>query len=253
MSQPGAQAGRQKLQLVAPAAPDAGGEEKSTLAQQTYARVKEDIFEFRMAPGQRYSEQELANRLGVSRTPLRFALHVLAREGYLVRLDGHACWQVKPFELGYYDDLYDFRTQLELIAVRRLCALDPAPDLGQLCAFWLAPQRQRAADGVTVAREDERFHSALVALAGNAEMQRTHASLTERIRIVRRLDFISAERIAAAFDEHAGILRALLARRADEASDLIQGHIGASRHEISRITLQRLAQATARGAAAQPA
>lgn len=239
--------------MVQQAAHEASEPKKSTLAQQTHARIKEDIFEFRMAPGQRYSEQELANRLGVSRTPLRFALHVLAREGYLVRLDGHACWQVKPFELSYYDDLYDFRTQLELIAVRRLCALDPAPDLGELCAFWLAPKRLRVREGMVVAGEDEKFHSELVALTGNAEMQRTHASLTERIRIIRRLDFISAERIEAAFEEHAGILRALLARRADEAARLIQGHIGASRVEISRITLQRLAQATALGAAGQPA
>lgn len=251
MSRVEARPGKARIDLVQEPAPDEAV--RSTLAQQTHARIKEEIFEFRMAPGERYSEQELANRLGVSRTPLRFALHVLAREGYLVRLDGHACWQVKPFELSYYDDLYDFRTQLELIAVRRLCTLDPAPDLSELCAFWLAPKRQRVRDGVTVAREDEKFHSALVALAGNAEMQRTHASLTERIRIIRRLDFISAERIDAAFEEHAGILRALLARRAEEAAKLIQGHIGASRVEISRITLQRLAQATARGAAAQAA
>lgn len=254
MSQKGAQAGKWQLELVQqPAVAEAGGDEKSTLAQQTYARIKDDIFEFRMAPGQRYAEQELATRLGVSRTPLRFALHVLAREGYLVRLEGHACWQVKPFELGYYDDLYDFRTQLELIAVRRLCALDPAPDLGELCAFWLDPRQRRESDGAEVSRQDEKLHSALVALAGNAEMQRTHASLTERIRIIRRLDFIAPERIAAAFDEHAQILRALLERRADEAVRLVQDHIDGSRVEISRITLQRLEQATARGAAAQPA
>lgn len=253
MSQAGAQRGRSRLDVVQDGSVQAVDAEKSTLAQQTYARIKEEIFEFRMAPGQRHSEQELATRLGVSRTPLRFALHVLAREGYLVRLEGHACWQVKPFELSYYDDLYDFRTQLELIAVRRLCATDPAPDLGELCAFWLAPRRQRVRDGAVVSREDEKFHGALVALAGNAEMQRAHAGLTERIRIIRRLDFIAPERIEAAFDEHGRILRALLARRGDEAEQLLHDHIGASRVEISRITLQRLALATARGAAAQRA
>jgi DNA-binding GntR family transcriptional regulator len=246
MSQAGAQRGKSRLDVVRQ--PPGEEPEKSTLAQQAHARIKEDIFEFRMAPGQRYSEQELANRLGVSRTPLRFALHVLAREGYLVRLDGHACWQVKPFELSYYDDLYDFRTQLELIAVRRLCALDPAPPLAELCVFWLAPPGEREREGAVVSREDEKFHSALVALAGNAEMQRSHCSLTERIRIIRRLDFIEPGRIDAAFDEHAGILRALLARRAGDAERLVQGHIDASRVEISRITLQRLALATARGA-----
>lgn len=248
MSQSRAQAANRKLQSVEVAAPEKGSDEKSTLAQQTYARIKEEIFLFRMAPGQRYAEQELAVRLGVSRTPLRFALHVLAREGYLVRLEGHACWQVKPFDLSYYDDLYDFRTQLERIAVRRLCALDPAPDLSLACAFWLAPRKQRVREGTVVAREDEKFHALLVALAGNAEMQRTHASLTERIRIIRRLDFITPERIDSAFDEHEGILRALLARRGAEAEKLVQSHIDASRAEIRRITVQRLAAATAQPA-----
>jgi DNA-binding GntR family transcriptional regulator len=230
---------------------DASAEnEKSTLAQIVYDRIKDDIFEFRMAPGDRYSEQELADRLGVSRTPLRFALHVLAREGYLNRVDGHSSWQVKPFDLAYFENLYDFRTQIELIAVRRLCAMDPAPDLRALCAFWRVPKRARVLDGQLVAQEDEKLHSTLVALAGNPEMLRTHTDLTERIRIIRRLDFIEPARIKAAFDEHAKILGALITRKAGEAEMLIRAHIGASRAEIRHITLHRLALAAQRGAAA---
>lgn len=232
------------LDLVQTAAAD---REKTTLAQTVYERLKDDIFEFRMAPGRRYAEQELADRLGVSRTPLRFALHVLAREGSLQRVSGHACWQVPAFDLGYYEDLYDFRTQIELIAVRRLCAMDPAPDLGALCAFWRVPKRQRNLDGQTVAREDERLHSTLVELAGNREMLRTHRDLTERIRIIRRLDFIEPDRIHAAYEEHARILGALLARRTGDVEMLIRAHIGASRAEIRRITLHRLSLAS-RGA-----
>ncbi len=222
--------------------------EKGTLAQAVYDRIKDDIFEFRMAPGQRYSEQELANRLGVSRTPLRFALHVLAREGYLDRVGGHAGWLVRPFDLAYYEDLYDFRIQIELIAVRRLCAMDPAPDLRELCDFWRVPKKARNLDGQTVAQQDEKLHSTLVALAGNREMLRTHTDLTERIRIIRRLDFIEPARIKAAFDEHDKILGALLARRTLEAEMLIKAHIGASRAEIRHITLHRLSLAAQRGA-----
>lgn len=215
-----------------------------SLAQTVYTRMKDEIFEFRMAPGQRYAEQELARRFGVSRTPLRFALHVLASEGYLVRIDGHAGWQVKPLDLAYYEDLYDFRVQIELIAVRRLCAMDPAPDLGDLCAFWRVPRRQRVIDGPTVARMDEKLHNTLVSLAGNREMLRTHTELTERIRIIRRLDFIEPARIRAAYNEHEKILDALLKRRVGEAEMLIKAHIASSRAEIRHITLHRLALAT---------
>jgi DNA-binding GntR family transcriptional regulator len=239
--------GGPRMEVVHPGEADG---DKGTLAQVVYERIKEDIFDFRMAPGQRYAEQELATRLGVSRTPLRFALHVLAREGYLDRVGGHAGWLVKPFELAYYEDLYEFRTEIELIAVRRLCKMDPAPDLSELCAFWRAPKRARVVDGKTVAREDEKLHSTLVALAGNREMLRTHADLTERMRIIRRLDFIEPARIKAAFDEHEKILGALLTRKAAAAEMLIRAHIGASRAEIRHITLHRLSLAAAQGAKA---
>jgi DNA-binding GntR family transcriptional regulator len=227
--------------------------ERSTLGQAVYERIKEDLFDFRMAPGQRYSEQELADRLGVSRTPLRFALHVLASEGYLDRVGGHAGWLVKPFDLAYYEDLYDFRIQIELIAVRRLCGMDPAPDLSELCAFWRVPKRARVMDGRVVAREDEKLHSTLVALAGNREMARTHADLTERIRIIRRLDFIEPARIKDAYDEHDKILGTLLARRAGDAEMLVKAHIGTSRAEIRRITLHKLSLAAQQGAKARSA
>lgn len=105
------------LDLVQTVATD---REKTTLAQTVYERLKDDIFEFHMAPGRRYTEQELADRLGVSRTPLRFALHVLAREGSLQRVSGHACWQVPEFDLAYYEDLYDFRTLVELAGNREM-------------------------------------------------------------------------------------------------------------------------------------
>jgi DNA-binding GntR family transcriptional regulator len=226
---------------------EAAGGSKRPLERDVYQRLKDDIFEFRMPPGQRYSEQALATALGVSRTPLRFALHVLAKEGYLDRVDGHSCWQVKPLDLDYYEDLYDFRMSIETIAMRRLCAADVMAELIDRAAFWRVPKKQRVLDGKEVAREDEQFHRTLVQLAGNREMLRTFDNLTERIRIIRRLDFINPERIAAAYDEHAKILEMLLARKAASAEMLIKAHINESRTEIRHITLHRLALAAATG------
>jgi DNA-binding GntR family transcriptional regulator len=228
----------ERLQLVHIEIPSDAG--KGSLAQDAYEHIKDDIFEFRMPPGQRYSEQQLANQLGISRTPLRFALHVLAHEGYLQRLDGHSSWQVKPLDLEYYEDLYDFRTSIEVLAIHRLCAMERPADLSALCAFWMVDESKRVTDGKRVAQEDELFHRTLVELAGNKEMLRTFSQLTERIRIIRRLDFTDPARIKAAFDEHKAILRTLLARKAERAEMLMKAHIGASRVEIRHITLHRM-------------
>jgi len=218
------------------------------LVQDVYERLKEEIFEFRMPAGHRYAEQTLANALGVSRTPLRMALHMLAREGYLNRLDGHSSWQVKPLDLEYYDELYDFRTDIEVLAIRRLCEKADISALGDLAAYWQMAESDRPADFRDVAARDEAFHRAIVTLAGNREMLRTYNELAEHIRIIRRLDFINPSRIEATFAEHGKILDLLLARKTDKAELLMRAHIGTSRAEIKHITLHRLAIAAARQA-----
>ena len=54
-----------------------------SLAEQIYAQLKADIFEFRLLPGDRFSEGDVAERMNASRTPVRQALYRLEREGYL--------------------------------------------------------------------------------------------------------------------------------------------------------------------------
>jgi len=224
---------------------------KPTVLQDVYQRIREDISAFRMPPGQRYSEHELAAALGVSRTPLRFALHILAREGYLVRREGHSSWQVQPLDLDYYADLYDFRTDIEAIAVHRLCREEPGAALAALAAYWFSPDSRATQDYAAVAEADEHFHRALVEQAGNREMLRSFSDLTDRIRVIRRLDFAAADRIHATFDEHAAILAQLIARNAAGAEALIRAHIGNSRQAIRQITLHHLASVTPQGDAAR--
>jgi DNA-binding GntR family transcriptional regulator len=224
--------------------------DKLTLVGQVYEQLKAEIFEFSMAPGERFSESELSARFGLSRTPLRIALHLLVRDGFMVRTGGHGGWMVRPLDLSYFDDLYDVRTDLELIAVKRICEADPLPDLSELRKIWLVPEKSRSYDTQEVARLDEQFHGALVLASGNREMLRIHADLQERIRIIRRLDFTVRERIDEAYIHHGKILRAILSRKLPQASMLLKSHIQASRAEIRHITLHRFALAREKSALA---
>ncbi len=102
----------------------------------------------------------------------------------------------------------------------------------------MAPPRPSAwTDARGVAALDEKFHATLVAATGNAEMARIHHDLTERIRIIRRLDFTKDARIEATYNEHARILRAVLQRKADQAQLMLKSHIEASKAEVRKITL----------------
>jgi DNA-binding GntR family transcriptional regulator len=219
-------------------------DERGRLSKDVYARLKQSIFDFRMPPGQRYSEHQLAAELQVSRTPLRLALHVLAHEGYLKNLGGHSAWQVRPLDLAFYEDLYDFRVEIEATALRLACLGDRKEDLARLVAVWRVPLADRLSDGNVVAELDEAFHRTLVGLSGNQAMLRAFEELTERIRIIRRLDFISPERVSRTYDEHSEILHALETGDAERAQSLVRQHIAASRVEIRRLTLHKLSLAT---------
>jgi DNA-binding GntR family transcriptional regulator len=211
-------------------------------ADHAYERIKADIFEFRLLPGDRFSEPELALRLGVSRTPVREALLRLEREGYLT-VAPRSGWQVRPLDFKLFDNLYDVRLILETAAVRRLCEMTPQPVLDTLREAWLAPRMQWLTDAATVAALDEGFHATLVAATGNDELARMHREVSERIRIVRRLDFVKPHRIRATYQEHAQILRHILRRHADSASLLLRSHISASKAEVRKITLHMLYEA----------
>ncbi|MBD8162240.1 GntR family transcriptional regulator [Erwinia persicina] len=213
------------------------------LADRVYQQLKNDIFDFRLMPGDAFSENEVADRFAVSRTPVRQALFRLEREGY-VEVWHRRGWQVRQFDFAYFEELYDLRIVLECEAVKRLCLL-PAGEAERLLArpigVWIT--EPPLADGITVSLHDEAFHIALVAAAGNSEMTRIHGELTEKIRIIRRLDFTREDRISATYNEHASILRAILHQHSEEARRILTDHIAVSRAEVRKITVHMLQQA----------
>jgi DNA-binding GntR family transcriptional regulator len=221
--------------------PDDSGAFRSR-ADEVHAQLKRDIAEFTLVPGDRFTENEISERLGVSRTPVRQALFRLQQEGF-VEVLFRSGWRVLPFDFDQFEQLYDLRMVLETTAVRRLCENDRHIDralLDSLMGIWLVPPAERNADGVQVAQWDEAFHCALVEAAGNAEMARVHRDVTERIRIIRRLDFTQQPRIAATYDEHAKILKAVRANRGDQAAMMLRAHIETSQAEVRKITLHQV-------------
>lgn len=223
---------------------EAGRPPSASLAALTYDRLKEDVLEFRLFPGQRFTEPELCLRTGTSRTTVRAALHRLMQDGHVQMLPREG-WAVAEIDFDRLHHLYGLRLTLELAAVRTLSD-DAAPGaLDGLVRTWAAPPDGLSAEAMTahVAQLDERFHRELLSIAGNPESARVHRDVTDRIRIVRRLDFTQPARIEATYAEHAAILRALVRRKADQAAALLRAHIEVSMAEVRKITLHRLHEA----------
>lgn len=215
------------------------------LAETVYQGLRDDIFDFRLLPGDRFAENDVAERLQVSRTPVREALMRLQTEG-LVRGYFRNGWEVVPIDFSRFAALYELREMIELHAVGRLCTAPPTEagtaQLAALGKAWRVKPKQRLQDGLAVAALDEDFHIALVRAAGNAETDLVCRQVTERVRIMRRLDFAYGDCIAETYEDHAAILDAIARGAAPEAVALLGRHIKGSHEVVQKITVDRLEQ-----------
>lgn len=214
--------------------------QRESMADRVYQALKEDIFEFRLIPGDKFSESDIASRLSASRTPVREALYRLEREGY-VEVIFRSGWQIRPLDFKQIEELYDLRITLERAAMHKICRLDsPPPVLRLLNDIWHPDDPSERAFGSTVRALDESFHCELVAAAGNDEMTQVHQRITDRLRIIRRLDFTRPDRIDATYHEHAEILEALLSNNPGEAAEKMTAHIRTSQEAVKDISLERI-------------
>lgn len=211
------------------------------LSELVYQRIKNDIFDFKLMPGERFTESEVAKAYDVSRTPIRQALYRLQQEGY-VDVSFRSGWQIRPLNFRYYEELYDVRIVLEKDSIRKLCQMDHqnSVELSVLKDLWLIEPHQYLKDIKQLSQQDEDFHCALVRASGNNEMAKIHRDLSERIRIIRRLDFSKDYRVEATYQEHQKILGYIFNGKVDEAIQAIEAHIMQSRDEVKKITLQML-------------
>ena len=183
---------------------------------------------------------------------MRQALFRLQHEGFFELLF-RSGWRMLPFDFNQFEALYDLRMVLETTAAQRLC--DSACKrnsnlLGALAAIWLVSPAQRSSDSMQVAQWDETFRFTLVAAAGNVEIGRVYRDVTERIRMIRRLDFTKQPRMDATYREHAEILKAIQRKRGDQAALLLRAHIQTSQTEVRKITLHQVHLARQMGGAA---
>jgi len=214
-------------------------------AERIYRELLADISDFRLLPGDRFTESDLAQRFSASRTPIRDALFMLKRDGF-VDVRFRSGWHVCPFDFKRFDELYELRIVLECAAAERLCA-GAGEARYALCdrleTTWKVPAAAQETDPKRLTELDEGFHRALMEAAGNREMAVVHQELTEKIRIIRRLDFFKESRIAATYAEHAHILRQLRRGQVTETLIMLRAHITSSKQEVRKITLHMMHEA----------
>ncbi len=179
------------------------------------------ILQGALTPGQRLRDTELAQQLGVSRTPIREALLRLEREGFITS-QLHQGFSVKPLIESEIRDVYP------LVGLLECSALDEIPDpsprkLKQLSELSQAMQ-QEGSDPLRRIELDEAWHKALVAESGNQHLTRILDDL-KRILFRYEYAFMQVSRwVTESTEEHRAITAALERGKRREAVRLLDTH-----------------------------
>lgn len=198
-----------------------------------YQRLIEDIRSGALAPGARLRETELADRLGVSRTPIREAIRQLENDGLVSHLPRVGA-AVRKLDYAEVMELYDMRAVLEGTAARMAARAATDLELAELTALNSdmagAETPQRAAELNT------RFHLTLLDAARNRYLTRAMLGLRRTLIILGPSTLVDAERARDAQAEHGRLLEALHRRDPVGAEAEMRAHIeGAHRMRLRQL------------------
>jgi len=198
-----------------------------------YDRLLDEIRTGRLLPGARLRETELAERLGISRTPVREAIRRLEADGLVehVPRQGAAVRRLVHAEVM---ELYEMRAVLEGTAGRLAARAASRIELDELSAINAA-MTAAGTDPVQVARLNRQFHAALLNAARNRFLTRAMAAMQRTLMILGPSTLADGARAAAAAAEHAALIDALLRHDAEAAERAMRAHIEAAQRERLRL------------------
>jgi GntR family transcriptional regulator, rspAB operon transcriptional repressor len=200
-------------------------ERRVTIAQQAYLFLRREIIDGKLLPRTPLSEQELSERLGVSRTPIREAMIKLADEG-LVDIYPQFGTFVAPIKLAEVFDSQFVRESLECAAIERAIERMDTAQAATLKAMIDTQRRhQRAGDPPAFFEADERMHAYLMEIAGHAAVWHTVENAKAQMDRVRHLIIRNPIKISTVIDEHSAVIERVVDRDAAGAIAALKVHL----------------------------
>jgi len=193
--------------------------------------IKHAILAGELRPGQSLVETELAQRLGVSKTPVREALKTLAGAG-LVTMSPYRGATVRIIDSSTAAAIYDLRLLVEPEALHRAAQSGPAQDGNWAQATAALAASAAAADQAQRSLANRDFHRALYVGCGNSLLVKVLDDLRDQTALISALSWAQAPSWPQEAAEHQAILAAAQAGQASQAASLLHAHISsfAARH-----------------------
>jgi len=188
-------------------------------------RIRDMVIEGQLTPLMRIHEGQLGKALGVSRTPLREALKVLASEGLLELVPGRGA-VVRKLTQKDVRDMLDILGAIETLGGRLACrhASDAEiADLRRVHDEMMGFYRTR--NRLEYYRRNQAIHSGIVQISGNAMLASTHQMIQARLKRIRFIGNEEPAKWAAAVAEHEEMIAALEARDEERLANIIARHL----------------------------
>lgn len=204
------------------------------LHEEVTTRLRDMIVEDLLKPGERIQELEIAGQLGVSRTPVREALKVLASEGLVEMLPLRGA-VVKAFTAKDAQDMLKVIAQLEGLAGSEACNASDA-EIAHVMSLHEAMKAQyHVRNRHDYFALNQKIHNAIIALARNETLSSLHSILSKRMRRIRYTGNALPSNWDEAMQEHEEMAQALQARDAQRLSTIMRQHIEKTWPRIAQV------------------
>jgi DNA-binding GntR family transcriptional regulator len=195
------------------------------LHEETVDRMRDLIVQGRLAPGERLNERVLCEQLGISRTPLREAIKLLATEGLVDLLPNRGAI-VSRIDAARLAETLHVMGALEGLAGELACRHASAEGIARIRALHQKMlTRYERGDLQGYFQYNQAIHLGLVEASGNAILANAYRQLNANVRRARYMANLSSERWKEAVREHEAILAALEARDVSRLKRLLQDHL----------------------------
>ena len=201
------------------------------LYEQVAERLRTSILAHTLGPGSWIDEQALAAEYGISRTPLREALKVLAAEGLVTMKLRRGAYVTEVSERDLAE-VYHLLALLESDAAVAVAQTATAPQIAELEALHRELE-SHVADRDRFFAANERFHVRLLELADNRWRNQMVADLRKVMKLNRHHSLFKQGRIEASLEEHRRIMAAIKARNTVRVQQLMQQHFANGKEAAS--------------------
>lgn len=200
-----------------------------------FEAIREAIITGSLTPGDRLMEIQLAETLGVSRTPVREAIRKLELEGFVVMIPRKGAY-VADISMKDIADVFEIRAALEGLAAQLAAERITDEEIEQLERLLVEIGRCiEEKDVAALVAADTRFHEMLYRASRNDRLQQILTLLREQIQAFRARTLAHKERMRIALEEHRGLVEAVTQRDPELARRLAQEHIESAENSLMNL------------------